>query len=80
MGGRNRGRLTVDLHGAWRLYTLTIPPGSHALGTVSRSVGKGALVRTAVGELVQVNAGAITTLDQRKAEEALRQANGDTDA
>lgn len=76
MGGQNRGRLTVDVHGAWRLYTITIPPGSQVLGTVSRGVGKGALVRTRCGELVQVNAGTVTTLDQRKAQEALRQATG----
>lgn len=73
MGGLNRGRLLVDIHGAWRLYTQTIPAGSKALGTVTRGAETGALVRMPTGLLVQITAGVIGSLDQSKAEAALRQ-------
>lgn len=69
----NRGRLTVDVNGNWRLYTNTIPANSTALGTVTRDEGDtGALVRiNATGVYVQVNAGAIRSLDGRKVAAAL---------
>jgi hypothetical protein len=41
------------------------------LGTVQRGLEIGALARTQAGHLVQVNAGAVRLLDQRKAEAAL---------
>lgn len=69
----NRGRLTVDVNGNWRLYTNTIPANSTALGTVTRDEGDtGALVRiNATGLYVQINAGAIRSLDGRKVAAAL---------
>lgn len=68
-------RITVARKG-WQLYLL---PGDlrrtdiEWLGTVRRGTGEtGALGRVkATGLLVQVNAGALRTLDQRKAEAAL---------
>jgi hypothetical protein len=73
MTHNNRGRLTVDVNGNWRLYTNTIPANSTALGTVTRDEGDtGALVRiNATGVYVQVNAGAIRSLDGRKVAAAL---------
>lgn len=75
----NRGRLTVLLNGPWRLYTSTLPANSEALGVISRGEGSangtGALVHMIdSGLLVQVNAGAISSLDQRKAQAALDRA------
>lgn len=68
-------RITVTLKG-WQLYLL---PGDLRrtdidwIGTVQSGSGEsGALGRIrATGTLVQVNAGATRTLDQRKAEAAL---------
>jgi hypothetical protein len=73
MTHQNRGRLTVALGGAWRLYTSTIPSGSRALGTITSSHGDtGALVRIdATGIFIQVNAGAVRTLPQSKVAAAL---------
>lgn len=71
----NRARLSVDLGGKWRLYTSTIPAGSRALGTIKRGVETGALVLIeASGQYVQVNAGAIRSLDQRKVAAAVEAA------
>lgn len=69
----NRGRLTVDTNGNWRLYTNTIPANSTPLGTVTRDESDtGALVRIeTTGAYVQVNAGAIRSLDGRKVAAAL---------
>ncbi len=68
MTHNNRGRLTVALGGAWRLYSNTIPAGSRALGTITRDIGDtGALVQIeATGIYVQVNAGVVRTLPQAK--------------
>lgn len=65
--------ITIDLSGNWRLYTNTIPRGSRALGTVARDgYDTGALVLIeATGLYVQVNAGSVRSLDQRKVSEAL---------
>lgn len=73
MGHGNRGRLTVNHDGAWRLYTNTLPDGSQAVGTVGRGEGDtGALVLMPVtGLYVQINAGALRPLDQRKVRAAL---------
>lgn len=73
MTHNNRGRLTVDLGGKWRLYTNTIPEGSLALGTVtSGELGDiGALVRLGSGSYVQINAGVLRNLDGRKVAAAL---------
>ena len=70
----NRGRLTVDINGKWRLYTKTLPENSTALGTVTRDESDtGALVRieSTGGVYVQVNAGTIRSLDGRKVAAAL---------
>ena len=69
----NRGRLAVDTNGNWRLYTNTIPANSTPLGTVTRDeFDTGALVRIeATGVYVQVNAGAVRSLDGRKVAAAL---------
>ncbi len=68
----NRGRLTVNIDGKWRLYTNTIPGGSEALGTVTQGEGDtGALVKLPSGLYAQVNAGAIRNLDGRKVAAAL---------
>lgn len=69
----NRGRLTVNTDGDWRLYTKTIPVNSTPLGTVTRDgLDTGALVRIdATGHYAQVNAGALRALDGRKVAAAL---------
>ena len=67
----NRSRLIVTVGGPWRLYQHTAPPGMQMLGTVQRGMEVGALARTQAGLLVQVNAGAVRSLDQRKALAAL---------
>ena len=64
----NRARLTVTPGGPWRLYTHS-QPGMDMLGTVQRGMEIGALARTRAGMLVQVNAGAVRSLDQRKVAE-----------
>lgn len=73
----SRGRLTVDLGGAWRLYwgNGPLPPGAQALGTITRGIGDtGALLRTGVGIYVQGNARVVRSLDQRRVEAAIEQA------
>ena len=67
----NRARIIVTLGGPWRLYQHQPPPGMQMLGTVQRGMEVGALARTQAGLLVQVNAGAVRLLDQRKAEAAV---------
>lgn len=76
MTHNNRGRLTVALGGAWRLYSNTIPAGGRALGTITRDIGDtGALVQIeATGLYVQVNAGAVRTLPQVKVASAIEAA------
>ena len=74
MTGLNRGRITVDLGGAWRLYTKATPPGCRMLGTVTRDLETGALALTGVDIYVQVNASVFRSLDQRKVAAALDQA------
>ena len=70
----NRDRIVITLGGPWRLYQHAAPPGWKMLGTVQRGMEIGALARTQAGLLVQLNAGAVRALDQRKAEAALRAA------
>lgn len=70
----NRDRLAVNTAGNWRLYTNTLPVHATPLGTVTRrGTGEtGALVRiNATGIYVQVNAGALRSLDSRKVDAAL---------
>jgi len=69
----NRGRLTVDLGGKWRLYTNTIPANSRAIGTITREgYDTGALVLIeATGLYTQVNASSLRSLNQRKVVAAL---------
>ena len=74
MGGLNRGRITVDIHGAWRLYTNTAPAGCRMLGTVERDGDVGALALTEAGIYSMVNARVFRALDQRKVCGALAEA------
>lgn len=78
MSHDNRGRITIDPDGAWRLYATTLPPGAEALGTVTRGAGDtGALIHYArTGLYAQLNASAIRTLDQRKVRAALEAVSG----
>ena len=73
MTHNNRGRLTVDVNGNWRIYTNTLPANATPLGTVTRDVGDtGALVRMdKTGVYAQINAGAIRNLDGRKVAAAM---------
>ena len=71
----SRARLIVTVNGPWRLYQHQPPTGMQMLGTVQRGMEIGALARTQAGLLVQVNAGAIRALDQRKALAALLNAS-----
>ena len=73
MTHENRGRLTVNTDGNWRIYTNTLPANSTPLGTVTRDESDtGALVRIeATGTYVQVNASVIRSLDGRKVAAAL---------
>ena len=66
----HRARLTITPGGPWRLYTNPLP-SMEMLGTVQRGMEIGAIARTQAGLLVQVNAGAIRALDQRKARAAM---------
>ena len=69
----NRGCLSVDPDGNWRLYTSTIPVLAEPLGTVMRDgTDTGALVRLGkTGAYGQVNAGGLRRLDGRKVAAAL---------
>ena len=72
MTHENRGRLTVNIDGNWRLYTNTIPSDADALGTVTQVEGDaGALVKLPSGLYVQINAGTMRNLDGRKVAAAL---------
>lgn len=65
----NRGRLAVDLGGAWRIYwgVAPLPAGAQAIGTVTRGIGDtGALILLGSGRYSQGNAGALRALDQSK--------------
>ena len=66
----NRARLIVTVGGPWRRYANAMS-GFEMLGTVQRGIEIGALARTPAGLLVQVNAGAVRALDQRKAQAAI---------
>ena len=65
--------LTVNTQGAWRWYSPVIPQGMEALGTIRRGLGDtGTLCRMkATGIYVQLNAGAVRSLDQRAIKTAL---------
>lgn len=68
----NRARLTITPGGPWRLYQHAVPPGWDMLGTVQRGDEIGALARNrSTGNLVMMRAGAVSMLDQRKAQAAL---------
>ncbi len=74
MGGLARGRVTVVTDGPWRLYQRHVPVGWDMLGTVQRGLEIGALARNKeTGEYAQMNAGAVSALDQRKVAAALQQ-------
>lgn len=72
MNPDNRGRLTVDLGGNWRLYATHLPATGKALGLVTKDGMTGALVfieRT--GIYVRVNVGAAVSLPQVKVQAAI---------
>lgn len=72
MNHDNRGRLTVDLGGNWRLYATHLPATGKALGLVTNGGMTGALVyieRT--GVYVRLNAGASVALPQAKVQAAI---------
>lgn len=76
----NRDKLTITSGGPWRLYQHAVIPGWEMLGTVQRGDDIGALARaTATGNLVMMRAGAVSMLNQRKAQAALVAA-GNADA
>lgn len=71
-GHLNRGRITVDRDGNWRLYTNSIPGGCTVIGTVTRGeIETGALVKTEAGIYSMLNARVYKSLDQRKVAVAL---------
>lgn len=78
MNHPNRGRLTVDINGNWRLYTNIIPAHSRAVGTVTRNgYDTGALVLIeATGIYAQVNAGVLRALPQAKVKAAIAARGG----
>jgi len=66
--------LKVTKSGNWQLYWgyTPLPAQAEALGTIQReTLETGALIRLSTGIYVQGNAGAIRTLDQRAAKEAI---------
>lgn len=66
--------LTVSKNGNWKAYwgLMPLPAGAEALGTVKRETEEtGALIRLAIGNYVQGNAGAVRTLNGREVEEAI---------
>ena len=68
----NRGRLTVDPNGDWRLHAKILPPGATAHGTITRDDGTtGALIRTAVGLYAQLNGAVLRSLDGRSVAAAM---------
>ena len=69
----NRGRLTANPAGNWRLYSETLPDGATPIGTVTRDGNDtGALVRfQSTGRYAQINCGAVRNLDGRKVAGAL---------
>lgn len=73
MTHKNRGRLTVDLNGKWRIYANILPQSAVALGTVTTQRGEtGALIyieRT--GIYARLNSGAIVALPQAKVQAAV---------
>ena len=73
MAHNNRGRILVDIAGPWKLYAGPLPTGVEPIGTVTRDEGEtGTLVRIiATGIYAQLNAGAISSLPQRKVAAAL---------
>ena len=75
-----RGKLTVDATGPWRLYQWVELPGWQMLGTVQRGQEIGALARnTQTGSLVMMRAGVVSMLDQRKVIAALGAFGGSDD-
>ena len=66
----HRARLTITPGGPWRIYTHPLA-GWEMLGTVQRGMEIGALARSPSGILAQINAGAVRSLDQRKARAAM---------
>ncbi len=78
MTHNQRGRLTVNLGGNWRIWSNTIPVGSRALGTISRDGSfsdSGVLVQIeATGLYAQINAGVLRTLPQSKVAAAVEAA------
>lgn len=71
----NRSKLIMTPGGPWRLYQHQAIPSWQMLGTVQRGDEIGALARNKrTGLLCMLRAGAVSMLDQRKAEAALQAA------
>ncbi|MFA9949171.1 hypothetical protein ABCS64_11025 [Rhodocyclaceae bacterium Wk13] len=66
-------KFTIDRNGPWRLYnSQPLPRNWEVLGTVTRGkYDTGALARTPIGVYVQINAGAVRSLDAAAVEAAL---------
>lgn len=73
MGHNNRGRLTVNAGGDWRIYTSQPPANASPIGTVTRGDDDtGALIQFHdSGLYAQMNNGVVRTLDGRKVTAAL---------
>lgn len=71
-----RGRVTVDTAGKWRLYwgNAPLPTGAEGIGVVQTANDGGALIRLLSGTYVQGNYGGIKTLPQDKVAAAIRAA------
>lgn len=76
MSSTNRARITIEQPGKPQFYQHQSLPGWEFVGVVARGDDKGALVRnTNTGKYAMANAGAISTLDQRKVLSALSGSN-----
>lgn len=64
--------IDISLGDGWQLYSITIPRGSRALGTVTRETGQtGVLILTSIGIYAQLNAGVVRSLPQSAVRSAL---------
>lgn len=73
MGNKNRNRYSVTLGPNWKRFTHPVD-GWTMLGTLQRGMEIGALAESPARVLVELRAGRITEIDQRKARAAVAQA------
>ena len=77
MTHEQRGRITVDLNGNWRLYSNVLPSTAKALGTVIVSGETGALIYFAETKIyARLNAQVVKPLNQRKVIAAIEASSG----